>query len=73
MLVPNKIISLDDSCLYRAAKLLSKLDNDISITDLYVSEKKLFKDLADFIDVLDLLFVLEKVILDFENEVIKIA
>ena len=73
MLVPNKIISLDDSCLYRAAKLFSKLGDDISITELYASEKKGFTDLADFIDVLDLLFVLEKILFDQENGVIKIA
>lgn len=71
--MPNKIISLDDSCLYGAAKLLSKLDGDASIPELYASEKKWFTDLSDFIDALDLLFVLGHVYLDKKNGVLKIA
>ena len=73
MLVPNKIISLDDSCFYKAAVLASKLDADISITELYESEKKWFNDLADFIDALDLLFVLGMISLNQENGKIKVA
>lgn len=73
MLVPNKIISLDESCLFRAAKLLSKIDNDIAVNELYLVEKKKFIDLSDFIDVLDLLFILGKINLDKENRIIKNA
>jgi len=73
MLVPNKIMPLGETCLYRAAKLLPKLEAEICITELYISEKKSFTDLADFIDVLDLLFVLDKIIIDQDNRIIKIA
>jgi len=73
VLVPNKTISLNDSCLYKAAKLLSKIDCDIPIAGLYAAEKKEFANLADFIDALDLLFVLGKVLIDQEHRVIKIA
>ena len=57
MLVPNKTISLNESCLYRSALLLSKLKDGISVIELYQAEKRMFLDLSDFIDVLDLLFV----------------
>lgn len=73
MLVPNKTISLNESCLYRSALLLSKLKDEISVIELYQAEKRMFLDLSDFIDVLDLLFVLGKVVLDEENGVIKYA
>lgn len=73
MLVPNKTISLNESCLYRAALLLSKLKDEISVIELYQAEKRMFLDLSDFIYVLDLLFVLDKVVLDEDNGVIKYA
>lgn len=73
MLVPNKTISLNESCLYRAALLLSKLKDEISVIELYQAEKRMFLDLSDFIYVLDLLFVLGKVVLDEDNGVIKYA
>jgi hypothetical protein len=73
MLTPNKTISLEESCLFRAVKLLSKIDGKVSIAELYSCEKKAFYDLADFIDALDLLFILGKISLDQENGIIKIA
>lgn len=73
MLLPNKIISLNESSIYRAAKLLSLLKDDISFVELYKSSKRNFSCCSEFIDALDLLFVLEKITLDKENEVIKIA
>lgn len=73
MLVPNKTISLNESCLYRSALLLSKLKDGISVIELYQAEKRIFLDLSDFIDVLDLLFVLGKVVLDEDSGVIKYA
>jgi len=73
MLVPNKTVSINESCIYRASLLLSKLDCDISVEELYCNQKKLFLDMADFIDALDLLFILGKIVLDEENGVIKHA
>lgn len=73
MLVPNKTISISESCLYRAALLLSKFKNEISVLELYKSEKRLFLGVADFIDSLDLLFILGRIVLDETNGVIKHA
>jgi hypothetical protein len=73
MLVPNKTVSINESCIYRASLILSKLEGDISVEELYCNQKKLFIDMADYIDVLDLLFVLGKIVLDEENGVIKHA
>lgn len=73
MLVPNKTVSINESCIYRASLLLAKLEGNSSVEELYCNQKKLFIDMADFIDVLDLLFILGKIVLDEENGVIKHA
>jgi len=73
MLVPNKTVSINESCIYRASLLLSELEGDISVEELYCNQKKLFVDMADYIDVLDLLFVLGKIVLEEENGIIKHA
>ncbi|MFV8412774.1 MULTISPECIES: ABC-three component system middle component 7 [Vibrio] len=73
MIVPNKIISIDESVVFKAAKLLSKLDDTNDVLDLYSKNKKLFFDIPEYIEALDVLFVLKKIDLDLNNGVIKIA
>ncbi|WP_063669144.1 ABC-three component system middle component 7 [Aliivibrio fischeri] len=73
MIVPNKIISIDESVVFKSAKLLSKLDDTNDVLDLYSKNKKLFLDIPEYIEVLDVLFVLKKIDLDLHNGVIKIA
>ncbi|HIF9080119.1 ABC-three component system middle component 7 [Photobacterium damselae] len=73
MIVPNKIISIDESVIYKAAKLLPKINNDVQISELYTKNKRLFIDIPDFIDALDVLFALNKIDVDLDNGVIKIA
>ncbi|MDC5853808.1 ABC-three component system middle component 7 [Vibrio europaeus] len=73
MIVPNKIISIDESVVFKAAKLLSKLDDTNDVLDLYSKNKKLFVDIPEYIEALDVLFVLKKIDLDLNNGVIKIA
>ncbi|CAK1756241.1 conserved hypothetical protein [Vibrio crassostreae] len=73
MIVPNKIISIDESVVFKAAKLLSKLDDTNDILELYSKNTKLFIDIPDYIEALDVLFVLKRIDLDLNNGVIKIA
>ncbi|HIF9182189.1 TPA: ABC-three component system middle component 7 [Photobacterium damselae] len=73
MIVPNKIISIDESVIYKAAKLLPKINNDVQISELYTKNKRLFIDIPDFIEALDVLFALNKIDVDLDNGVIKIA
>lgn len=61
--MPNKIISLNESCLYKSAILISKLKNNTHVIELYKANSKIFFDISEFIDALDLLFVLEKIII----------
>ncbi|MGR5514093.1 ABC-three component system middle component 7 [Vibrio harveyi] len=69
--MPNKIISIDESGIYKAAKLMSKIDGDVKVTELYSKNKRLFADIPDYIEALDILFALQKI--DLNNGVIKIA
>ncbi len=71
MIMPNKIISIDESGIYKAAKLMSKIDGDVKVTELYSKNKRLFADIPDYIEALDILFALQKI--DLNNGVIKIA
>jgi hypothetical protein len=73
MLAPSKILSINDSSLYKAAKLGSMIDRDTDLIDLFERAKRDFRSLSDFIDALDLLFILGKIDLDHENGAIKIA
>jgi len=73
MLVPNKTISINESCIFTSAMLLSGFKGGISVEELYQSNKTIFLDMSDFIDALDLLFVLGKIVLDEERGVIKHA
>nr|WP_295711322.1 ABC-three component system middle component 7 [uncultured Halomonas sp.] len=73
MLAPSKMISIEDSTLNKASKLGQKIEEDISLTDLYKATKKEFYDLSEFMDALDLLFILGKINLDKDQGVVKIA
>ncbi|MGR3042116.1 ABC-three component system middle component 7 [Vibrio vulnificus] len=73
MIIPNKIISIDESGIYKAEKLMSKIDGDVEVTELYSKNKRLFADIPDYIEALDILFALKKIDLDLNNGVIKIA
>lgn len=71
--MPNKTISLPESCLYKSALLLSKINKSISVISLYEGNKKTFIDISDFIDALNLLYVLNKIDIDFDTGIVKYA
>lgn len=73
MFVPNKTVSLSESNLSVAAKLLSKLQTEQDLFGAYQKNKKLFTDMSQFIDTVSLLFLLGKININFENGVLEIA
>ena len=73
MILPNKIISLEESCLPKAAKLLENLQDNDSVQSVYRLNKNIFFDISEFIDALDLLFVLKKIEVNFTTGVIRLA
>lgn len=73
MIVPNKIISIDESVIYKAAKLLPKIKNTTQVVALYSKNKRLFLDIPEFIETLDVLYALNKIELNVDSGEIKIA
>ncbi|NIH22110.1 ABC-three component system middle component 7 [Providencia heimbachae] len=73
MILPNKTIKISESSIFKATKIFPHIKNNISPFELYKITKKYLIDIPDFIQALDILFILEIIELDSENEVIKIA
>lgn len=71
MILPNKTITIKESSLYKAALLIPKISNHMTVVDLYESNRKLFFDIPEFIDALDILFASGRIELD--DGVLKIA
>ncbi|OCG61019.1 ABC-three component system middle component 7 [Gilliamella sp. Nev3-1] len=73
MILPNKTIKASESSLFKATKILPFIENNMSPLELYNITNKYLIDIPDFIQALDVLFVLGKIKLDSDNEVITIA
>ena len=46
-------------------------ENEIGIHELYSQTKSTFKNIDEFIFSLDVLYIMDMIIIDFENEIIK--
>lgn len=64
MIVPNKFVSLDQSLISKLPKLLSSLDSERSVLDLYFENQHGFEDVGEFLIALDVLYVLGRIELD---------
>ena len=71
MKLPSKITSYEESVLSKFAPILVVLQNvDIEIFPLYEITEKYFCNVEEFIDTLDCLFALQKIIYDAEQGVL---
>lgn len=71
MKLPSKITSYEESVLSKFVPILTVLQNvDIGIFPLYEITAKYFCNVEEFIDTLDCLFALQKIIYDAEQEVL---
>lgn len=71
MILPNKVIPIQESCIYKASILMTNFTNDISVLELYKKNKRKFIDISEFIETINLLFITEKIIVDLEKGIIK--
>ena len=72
MILPNKLISFHDCILAKTVYILNELvGSNYSVIELYSRVDKHFEDLNEYIMAVEVLFVLEKIILDEELQVIK--
>lgn len=69
MKLPNKIYSYTESTISKFIPIIEQLENrDETVTSLYQKIKKNFNDIEDYIDTLDCLFALNKVVLSEKEE-----
>ncbi len=73
MITPNKVLSLDESILSRLAAVLRKRDAPIDLVSLYHSVSDEFVTIDDFIVTLDVLFILDKIDINFRTRTVKYA
>lgn len=72
MILPNKLISFQDSILARTVFILNEISiENLSISNLYCKVKNQFEDINQFIITLDVLFTLEKIYYNEEVQVIE--
>lgn len=69
MIYPNKNIRFEESIIYKMISILEKREKlIINIHDLYSETKNTFKNTDEFIISLDVLYALDMINVDFENE-----
>lgn len=73
MLMPSKITPIQDSVLYGAMIVGLEIDDSIRVNDLYDKVKSKMVNVTDFMEALDLLFLLGRICLNENDEVVKIA
>ena len=71
MKLPNKITNYSESVISKFPSLLGELSaGDLSLLALYNKTRKKFVSIEDFIDALDCLFAMKKVVFLADSEVI---
>lgn len=64
---PSKVVSVRDSILWKLPDLEETIGDSINILDLYSKIINLFDDINDFLISLDILYLLEKIEIDYEE------
>jgi hypothetical protein len=69
MIYPNKNIRFEESIIYKMISILEEREKVIiNIHELYNETKNKFKNTDEFIISLDVLYALDMINVDFENE-----
>lgn len=64
MRFPSKFINYKNSSIYKFAYVLEELEDvDLSVMTLYNKVKKHFQNIQEYIEVLDCLFAMKKIIM----------
>jgi len=72
MIYPNKHIRFEESIIYKMIYILEAQEySEITITELFTKTISKFQNADEFIYSLDVLYILNEVEIDFENEIIK--
>lgn len=70
MKLPNKIYSYSESVLSKLLPLIKILrESDENVVSLYQKSKRHFNNIQDYIDTLDCLYALNKIVLSEDEEI----
>ena len=73
MIVPNKTVTLDESALGSAIAILEQGPDPILLASLYERVADQFQDIDHFLLTLDVLFLLERIDVDFNSKEVSYA
>lgn len=72
MIYPNKHIRFEESIIYKMIYILEAQEySEITITELFAKTISKFQNADEFIYSLDVLYILNEIEINFENEIIK--
>lgn len=72
MIYPNKHIRFEESIIYKMIYLLEAQEySEMTISELFTKTISKFQNVDEFIYSLDVLYILDEIEIDFENEIIK--
>lgn len=72
MIYPNKHIRFEESIIYKMIYLLEAQEySEMTINELFSKTISKFQNTDEFIYSLDVLYILDEIEIDFENEIIK--
>lgn len=72
MIYPNKHIRFEESIIYKMIYILEAQEySEMTISELFTKTISKFQNADEFIYSLDVLYVLDEIQIDFENEIIK--
>jgi hypothetical protein len=73
MIVPNKVVSLDDSVLPKLSIILNAFDSEINLIDLHEKVKGKFNSINHFMLTIDVLYLLNKIDVNFDTKTVNHA
>lgn len=73
MIIPNKVVSLDSSVLGNTVHILNVGPHSIRVIDLFVEVGSKFESIDQFLLAIDVLYILNRIDLDFREEKITYA
>ena len=74
MIVPDKLVSFQDSIIAKSVYILKELqNNELVVSDLFIATKEYFEDVSEFLLALDTLYLLGKINLNDKSQVIQYA
>ena len=74
MIFPDKLVSFQDSIIAKSVYILKELqNNELVVSDLFIATKEYFEDVSEFLLALDTLYLLGKINLNDNSQVIQYA